>query len=129
VIDSLREIWSRARKATLYFPLGVGGHVDHELVHRAGRALLREGADARFYEDFPYAVSAAVGARVERDWTSEEVDVTAAFSERMAAVRAYASQLATAFEGLGDPEEVTSTYAASATRSDVLVERFWRPGE
>ena len=51
---SLHRQWPAA---TLYFPLGIGNHVDHQLVFGAGLALTRGIAPAdriRFYEDTPY---------------------------------------------------------------------------
>ncbi|MCU1279949.1 MAG: LmbE family protein, partial [bacterium] len=36
-------------------PLGVGGHVDHQVVHAACRALA--GADLAYYEDTPYVLT------------------------------------------------------------------------
>jgi len=36
-------------------PLGVGGHVDHQIAHAACRALA--GADVQFYEDTPYVLT------------------------------------------------------------------------
>ncbi len=36
-------------------PLGVGGHVDHQVAHAACRALV--GADVRYYEDAPYVLT------------------------------------------------------------------------
>src|SRR3954470_14139520 len=36
-------------------PLGVGGHVDHQVAHAACRALV--GADVAYYEDTPYVLT------------------------------------------------------------------------
>jgi LmbE family N-acetylglucosaminyl deacetylase len=62
----LRTEIARLEPQKVYFPLGVGGHVDHQLVRNVGLAMI---GDARrwvmpgpewagivtFYEDFPYA--------------------------------------------------------------------------
>src|SRR5215208_3138240 len=40
----------------IYAPLGVGKHVDHQIVHLAARELARRGWDVWFYEDIPYAL-------------------------------------------------------------------------
>jgi len=37
-------------------PLGIGDHVDHQLVAEAGRRLMEGGTALAFYEDRPYAV-------------------------------------------------------------------------
>ena len=54
----IAALHSRVPRATFYAPLGVGNHVDHQIVYAAAR----EGAGAvmAFYEDFPYML------RVER---------------------------------------------------------------
>jgi hypothetical protein len=36
-------------------PLGIGGHVDHQIAHAACRALA--GADVQYYEDTPYVLT------------------------------------------------------------------------
>src|SRR5262245_1459825 len=45
---------SRLPGATFYAPLGVGSHVDHQIVYAATRA--EAGTVAAFYEDFPYVL-------------------------------------------------------------------------
>ena len=65
-IDLLRQEIARLEPQKVYLPLGVGGHVDHQLCREVGLALLNDGrrwvmpgpdyADQiAFYEDFPYA--------------------------------------------------------------------------
>jgi LmbE family N-acetylglucosaminyl deacetylase len=64
--EILRREIARLEPQKVYFPLGIGGHVDHRLVRNAGLTLLAEprgwvmpGPDwagmVSFYEDFPYA--------------------------------------------------------------------------
>ena len=58
VANEVARIGRRWPAATLYFPLAVGNHVDHQIVSAAGFDLL--GANSRrrrgltFYEDTPY---------------------------------------------------------------------------
>ena len=65
-ISILRKEIARLEPQTVYFPLAVGNHVDHQLCRDAGVSLLAEprewvmpGPEWRgrvvFYEDFPYA--------------------------------------------------------------------------
>jgi LmbE family N-acetylglucosaminyl deacetylase len=64
--EALRAEIARLEPQKVYLPLGVGGHVDHQLCRDVGIALLAEprkwvmpGPDyagiVAFYEDFPYA--------------------------------------------------------------------------
>jgi hypothetical protein len=65
-LDLLRREVARLEPQKVYLPLGIGGHVDHQLMLDVGLALLGEteswvmpghGWAGRvvFYEDFPYA--------------------------------------------------------------------------
>ena len=49
----LAELRRAYPAATIYAPLGIGGHVDHCLTHQAARRI--DGPVA-FYEDMPYAL-------------------------------------------------------------------------
>lgn len=59
-IAILRNELDARPPAALYFPLGVGDHVDHRLVHEATVELLADRPElaplARCYEDHPYAL-------------------------------------------------------------------------
>lgn len=64
-----RLLWHIAPPAAVYAPLGVGGHIDHRIVHEASRALayhLGRGLQLAFYEDQPYSlVPYALGRRLD----------------------------------------------------------------
>ena len=54
--DDLRKEIKRNR-ARIYFPFGIGGHVDHVILHQIARSLHEEGfAEIYLYEDMPYAL-------------------------------------------------------------------------
>ena len=66
VSDLLRQEVDRLEPQQIYLPLGVGGHVDHQLCRQAGVDMLALGqrwvmpgpeyaGTVVFYEDFPYA--------------------------------------------------------------------------
>jgi LmbE family N-acetylglucosaminyl deacetylase len=66
VSDLLRREIDRLEPQQIYLPLGVGGHVDHQLCRQAGVDMLALGqrwvmpgpeyvGSVVFYEDFPYA--------------------------------------------------------------------------
>src|SRR6478736_3707353 len=65
--ELLRREIARLEPQRVYLPLGVGGHVDHQLCRDVGIRLLQEGRRwvmpgpdyagiVTFYEDFPYAL-------------------------------------------------------------------------
>ena len=64
--DLVRQEIARLEPQKVYLPLGVGGHVDHQLCREVGMGLLKESrrwvmpgpeyaGNVVFYEDFPYA--------------------------------------------------------------------------
>ncbi|HEX4462388.1 MAG TPA: PIG-L family deacetylase [Polyangia bacterium] len=58
LVDAVRALLQSHVDAgcrTLVAPLGVGGHVDHQIAHAAARAVA--GAERRFYEDAPYVLT------------------------------------------------------------------------
>src|SRR3990172_6551739 len=65
-VARIRSEIARLEPQTVYVPLGVGNHVDHQLCREVGVALVREprawvmpgptwAGNVVFYEDFPYA--------------------------------------------------------------------------
>jgi len=85
----------------LYAPLGVGGHVDHELVRRLGQRMGEAGWRVWFYEDYPYLELEAGGVQAAQarfgthTWTSRivAIDVRA----KIEAVRSYHTQIGRVF--------------------------------
>ncbi|HEU4730485.1 MAG TPA: PIG-L family deacetylase [Kofleriaceae bacterium] len=139
--------WREAQGATIYLPLGVGGHVDHQLAHALGAPLTAAGAAVRYYEDFPYAmVDGAVEDRLRslragggdaRELVPHVLDVSAALERRLAAIAAYRSQIGVLFrpEGSypGPYDHAVRRYAAGVAPDGASYgERTWakaRPGE
>jgi LmbE family N-acetylglucosaminyl deacetylase len=85
-VDILRREILRLEPQQVYFPLGVGGHVDHRLCRDAGLALLADPREwvmpapdlapmMSFYEDFPYAWWS--GFRGLSDLASHDIDMPA----------------------------------------------------
>jgi LmbE family N-acetylglucosaminyl deacetylase len=122
--DLLEEIsrWLDALPATarLVAPLGIGGHVDHQLVRRAAEASSRP--ITRYYAEQPYwardpaALDAlrAPPAWIEERVTLDDADLTA----KLAAVAAYRSQAAKLYpDGFGP---------GSPGRRSLRDESFWR---
>ncbi len=117
--------------ATLYFPLAVGHHVDHQLTHLAAYPLMQQGRRVVFYEDFPYA--AVVGA-VERRIAQLElklqptlVDISATIEAKADAIAEYRSQLDTLFGGEAAMRQQVRDYAALVAGGAGAAERYWQP--
>ena len=62
----LRRICLDLGPILLLSPMGIGDHVDHQIVARVAMRLAEAGASLLFYEDFPY-VAAPAGGRGDGD--------------------------------------------------------------
>jgi LmbE family N-acetylglucosaminyl deacetylase len=124
----------------VYAPLGVGKHVDHQIVHQAAQELAGRGWDVWFYEDIPYALKpAALDARLAEIRATTQLEPVAripartAWEQKIDAILHYPSQLETVFQhyvGVGTTrQEISQALAAYAARAGDgdLGERFWRP--
>ena len=119
-------------------PLGVGGHVDHQVAHAACRALT--GADVAYYEDTPYVLTpyqlprrlARLDAdgrpqRNERDATLSAARVRAELRRRprLAGWRRRSSRSASGRAaqagGGGHPDAGVDALAATLARADAAV--------
>lgn len=126
----LDQLHAQQPSAPLYVPLGVGGHVDHQIVCAAGLALSAAGATVRWYEDAPYAAKAPAAIQARLDQLAQplipEIVALTMLDRKLAAIRAYASQMSELF---GDAEmaEVMTGYATTvAGASGAYAERLWR---
>jgi LmbE family N-acetylglucosaminyl deacetylase len=142
--QEMELVWRRTDKATVYLPLGIGSHVDHQICAGLYDRLRRAGATVRHYEDVPYLLHLRsvegsirrirIGRRDDEPascleqhlralgLTPSSVDVTAHFAARLEAIEKYASQLPYLFAG--DLPAAISEYAASLGPSGHW-ERFW----
>lgn len=137
-----QEIASAARQAMgetggpirWYVPLSIGPHVDHQLVHRAGRLLRSEHDQLWYYADQPYSLNAAmVKTRMDKAGVPTapvDISVAATWDRRMEAVMAYRSQVGPMFRFFGiEPERESISRAMAScwpdTTAERPVERFW----
>ncbi len=84
----------------VFAPLGVGNHVDHQIVKIVGLRLLSKGYNVFFYEEIPYCLWYPEGlqdviAKNENEWSSKifSIDIKA----KLNSIKPYNSQ----FAGLG----------------------------
>jgi LmbE family N-acetylglucosaminyl deacetylase len=122
----------------IYAPLGVGKHVDHQIVHLAAKELAGKGWEVWFYEDIPYALKpGALEARLgevqatTRLAPAAQVPAQSVWDQKIDAILCYPSQLETVFlqyVGVGttraEIREALATYATQVG-DGVMVERFW----
>ncbi|MCL4302896.1 MAG: PIG-L family deacetylase [Anaerolineae bacterium] len=126
----------------IYAPLGVGHHIDHQLVHAAAWELRRQGWTIAFYEDYPYADPdsryAAAGWGHTLETTLAALKATPLqpqlrflseenLQAKIQSIRAYASQTPTLFETQADIGQRLRAYALRVGEGK-LAERLWLPG-
>lgn len=92
---------------TVYIPLGVGHHVDHQIVRNWGLGLLdgEPAYEIRFYEEYPYTKDQqAIGealAFFARPLVQQDTQLTAAdITAKIEAVGCYTSQISTFWDNI-----------------------------
>jgi LmbE family N-acetylglucosaminyl deacetylase len=149
--DILRREILRLEPQMVYFPLGVGGHVDHELCREVAVGLLGEGrrwvmpgpemaGRVSFYEDFPYAWwndfngladlgVDALGLPSGVELEARYADIGEFMERKAAGVRVYASQIQRLFESdqgmLDDLAGYHHRVAVAGGVGSGLAERYW----
>ncbi|GAB4412521.1 MAG: PIG-L family deacetylase [Anaerolineae bacterium] len=143
LVAALLELIPYEAETTIYAPLSVGHHVDHQLVHAAAWELRRQGWPIAFYEDYPYAdpgsrfaaagwsqyalaptLAAQQAARLQphlRFLTEENLQA------KLNSIRAYRSQLETLFGSEAAMTQQLRHYALRVGQGR-LAERVWVPG-
>lgn len=128
--QDLLTLQERLPDAVWYAPLGVGRHVDHQIVCSAADRLAQRGVKVNFYEDFPYVLSeGALESRLQELGGSLEpglVEMSEMLPLRIEAADMYSSQTALNFGS----EEAMHTAMQSYTHSirpveTVYLERYW----
>jgi LmbE family N-acetylglucosaminyl deacetylase len=150
-VDILRREILRLEPQQVYFPLGIGGHVDHRLVRDAGVALLDDTEDwvmpapdmaplLSFYEDFPYAWWTEFDGRADLPSLGVELPVGLAFEARYADIsdqlerknaglRLYAGEVQRLFDSEQGMLDAVTGYAARVAQAGGVgngaAERYW----
>jgi LmbE family N-acetylglucosaminyl deacetylase len=124
VLDQLHRQQPSAR---LYLPLGVGMHVDHQVV--CAEALAARGLPIVWYEDAPYAVQqTTVQERLldlAQPFEPRLIDITPTLAAKLDAIAAYTSQIPKLFRDRPMVEVMTAYAAALAHTPGRFAERLW----
>jgi LmbE family N-acetylglucosaminyl deacetylase len=149
--DILRREIARLEPQKVYVPLGVGGHVDHQLCREVGLGLLNESrrwvmpgpeyaGKVVFYEDFPYAWwnqfnrLEDLGADVVDSLPSEVsifptyADIGDQIERKIMGIGIYQSQIERLFDSTREMADAVRAYGKSVgAQGDVdgPAERYW----
>jgi LmbE family N-acetylglucosaminyl deacetylase len=112
----------------IYAPLGVGNHVDHQIVYAAARD--GAGAVMAFYEDFPYMLWAGAFEQrmraIGQPFIASTIDIDTTLARKIGAISAYASQLSSLFEEPAAFARIVTDYAENLRpKSGTYGERVW----
>jgi LmbE family N-acetylglucosaminyl deacetylase len=149
--EILRREIARLEPQKLYLPLGVGGHVDHQLCRDVGIRLLAEGRRwvmpgpeyagiVTFYEDFPYAwwnnfsslddhgPVALADLPPSVGLTPEYADIGDQIERKITGINLYSSQIENLFTSTKEMARQVRAHGAKvgAIRGDGgVAERYW----
>jgi LmbE family N-acetylglucosaminyl deacetylase len=132
--DRLTGLLPEDTETVVYAPLGVGHHVDHQIVHAAARALEGRGYRLAYYEDFPYAerpeaVERALADASATHWSPDVRPLDAIdLAAKVLSIGYYRSQMSILFGGSEKMPSRVWAFAAALTLQDGLAERIWWPG-
>lgn len=127
-IQSLPE-WRDGNR--VFVPLGIGSHVDHQLVFEAGRCLAAQGVEVYAYEDTPYAIHTPEGRAKRLAAVSDKVGepmlvpIAETLERRLKAIAAYRSQVPVIFRFTTDFRAAVTEFACKVGGSLGPAERFW----
>ena len=150
-LDRIRREIARLEPQTVYVPLGIGNHVDHQLCREVGIALVGEprswvmpgpewAGNVVFYEDFPYAWwhgfdrleqlpdGALDGLGTSVLLAPQYADITDQLERKIRGAAIYESQLDRLF---GGEHEMAAAMRAYGTKTAELggrggaAERYW----
>lgn len=129
LVALLVDLRRRAPNATFYAPLGIGNHVDHQLVCAA--ALIdANGTTTALYEDVPYvlregALDQRFGALGGR-FVPSTIDIDDGLSRKIGAIEAYTSQVDDLFGSTAEMHQAIIAYAEQMRPDEgTYGERIW----
>lgn len=128
--QDLEQAHKRLPDAMWYAPLGMGYHVDHQIVFAAAEQLLQRGVQVHFYEDFPYAMRmGALRKRLREVGTPLRpvlVDVAETLQLRQEAAEMYASQVKLNFGNQDAMRSAIHDYSLGIhPLRTMALERYW----
>jgi LmbE family N-acetylglucosaminyl deacetylase len=132
LVQSWLKLHERLPTLKWYAPLGVGRHVDHQIVSAAARRLLECGAEVLFYEDFPYVLRPQALSRRLREFGLNLkpllIEISDVLLLRQKAAEMYAMQIKLNFGSLIKLHRSIEYYSKYvAGNSGHHAERYWLP--
>ena len=126
----LLDLQSGQPDSVWYAPLGIGCHVDHQIVCSAADRLVQRNTKVYFYEDFPYVLQdGALQERIEDLGASYEpnlVEISEFLPARQDAAKMYTSQIIANFGNQENLVQSMDKYTHSIRPVETIrLERYW----
>jgi LmbE family N-acetylglucosaminyl deacetylase len=126
----LIDLQSRLPDAVWYAPMGIGRHVDHQLVCSAADRLVERDAKVYFYEDFPYVTrDGALQRRTEELGSHFEpnfVEMSEYLPVRQEAAAVYSTQITNNFSDKEAMFQLIDRYSHNIRPVETIhLERYW----
>ncbi|GAC1389097.1 MAG: PIG-L family deacetylase [Ktedonobacteraceae bacterium] len=128
--QDLVALQERLPDTVWYAPLGIGRHVDHQLVSSAADRLVQRGAKVYLYEEFPAVLKAgAREARIQELGEALEpalVEMSEMLPYRLEAADMYTSQIGSNFGDQATMHKAMETYTHNIRPVETIcLERYW----
>jgi LmbE family N-acetylglucosaminyl deacetylase len=126
----LVDLHERLPDTVWYAPLGVGRHVDHQIVCSAIDRLIQRGANVKLYEDFPYVLTQnALEDRLQEFGGTLEpafVEMSEMLHLRQEASEMYSSQIQLNFQDKASMFQSMEDYTHGIRPVETVhLERYW----
>lgn len=129
--NEVRGLPEWSAEATVFVPLAIGSHVDHQLVFEAGRVLAAQGVEVYAYEDCPYAIHTPRGLEERLTAIGHALDppmlvpIAEVLETKIRAIGCYASQVPVIFRFTDDYAGAMRNFAAERGGAVGPAERLW----
>lgn len=125
IVTGLGKVIRAYEPNAIYFPLGIGGHVDHLLVREVstilGSSFRLDDINIQFYEDLPYASYCGLPTAFIKEHDLSPVLQQIDIEHKLDSIRNYRSQI------YDDLVASIRDYASGMSSDDLRYERLWRP--
>ena len=133
IVEEIASLPEWEPGTTVYVPLAIGDHIDHQLTFAAGQLLAARGIPVFAYEDYPYAIHSPqaaerrIAAALDAGQVGPEtlVPIAAGLERRVAAILAYRTQVPVIIRFTDHPGGAVMTHTERVGGALGPAERYW----
>lgn len=131
IADEILSLPEWETGTTVYVPLAIGGHVDHQITFAAGQLLAARGITVFAFEDCLYAIHSPQGVAPRLSALAGQIGpatlvaIEETLNRRIAAIAAYTTQVPVIFRFTTDMPGAVATHARKTGGALGAAERYW----